>query len=339
MLIDMIEERRAAVSSGITLAEAIDRFQVFNRSEGKSPRTIDNYDHRLSRLCGAFGEDFPMKDLDEFALRKHMAGYTTNSRTGAPLRPWTINGHARALRAFFRWAYHNGLTHEHLLARYRPPKVPQEIVDTLSDEEITALLGAAGRRKRDLAIVTMMLDTGVRAAELCGVTVGDVDLNDNTVKVMGKGRKERLVPFGRKARKALVDYARVERPDAGREEAVFLSSTGHRLRPDSLRLLMRRLRSRSGIKRLHPHLLRHTFATRFLLNGGDALMLKYVLGHSTLAMTDRYVHFANARGVAASREFSPVDHHAESLASPATTTRRQPPQRERRWFNSRLAMR
>ncbi|MCH7642920.1 MAG: tyrosine-type recombinase/integrase [Chloroflexi bacterium] len=131
---------------------------------------------------------------------------------------------------------------------------------------------------------------------------------------MGKGRKERLVPFGRKTRKAIVAYATDERPDAHRDEAVFVSSFGNRLNPDSLRQLMRRLRVSSGISRLHPHLLRHTFATRFLLNGGDALMLKHILGHTTLAMTDRYVHFANAQGVTASRAFSPIDRHADAAA-------------------------
>jgi len=165
----------------------------------------------------------------------------------------------------------------------------------------------------------LLLDTGVRAAELCGITVGDIDLVDNTVMVMGKGRKERIVPFGRKTRRAIIAYAKADRPNADHDEAAFLSTLGNKLNPDSLRSLMRRLKRRSRIQRLHPHLMRHTFASKFLLNGGDALMLKHLLGHTTLAMTDRYVHFANAQGVKASREFSPVDRHADGVAIGAKT--------------------
>ena len=107
MLKDMIETRLGARDGTITLQEAIDRYQIFNRSERKSPRTIENYAHRLNKLNVAFGPGFLMSEFDELALREHMAAYTTNSRNGAPLKPWTVNGHARALRAFFRWAYFN----------------------------------------------------------------------------------------------------------------------------------------------------------------------------------------------------------------------------------------
>lgn len=324
MLKDMIEARDTHVrfNPEITLLEAYDRYQTFNRSEGKSPRTIDWYEHRLGKLAASFGWDGPMGEFEEHALREHIVAYKTNAQTGTPLKASTVNNHVRALRAFFRWAYLQGFTETHLLARYRPPKIPQELIEPLSEDEIERLLQAAKRRGRDLAIVMLLLDTGLRAAELCGLSVRDVDLARSTAKVMGKGGKERIVPFGRKTRKALVEYALDERPDAGADEAVFLRRDAGRLRPDTLRLLMQRLRGRARLPRLHPHLLRHTFATRFLLNGGNALMLKHILGHTTLAMTDRYVHFVALEGITAGRAFSPMDllgrKNAKEAGSPAS---------------------
>ncbi|MBT3943668.1 MAG: tyrosine-type recombinase/integrase [Chloroflexi bacterium] len=315
MLKNMIEAKRSHVPEPGSLRQAIDRYQTFNRSERKSPNTILFYKERLGKLIKTFGPEFQMADFDEPILREHLVGYSTKKHDGTPLRPGTLNAHARALRAFFRWCYLNDITASHLLALLRPPRPPIEIVDVLEDDEMTKLMAAARRRKRDHAIITLMLDTGVRAAELCGITIGNVDMGDNTIKVMGKGSKERMIPFGRTTRRALLAYATEERPDAGYEEAVFLSSYGARLRPDTLRQIMVRLRNLSGIERLHAHLMRHTFATKFLLNGGDALMLKHILGHSTLAMTDRYVHFASAQGVKASREFSPVDRHVDGRSA------------------------
>ena len=293
------------------LSVAVMLFRIYNQSEGKSARTLQWYEHRLSLFIRGFGPDVPIGRFEEALLRAHIAGYQTNAYTGEPLHVSSINNHARALRAFFHWAYREGYTQEHLLGRYRPPKIPQELIEPLTDDEIKTLLSAARRRPRDYAMCALFLDTGLRAFELCGLTVDGVNLEMGWVKVMGKGAKERMVPFGDRARKILIDYVRDERPHARANDRVFLKANGRPISPDTVRQIMERLARRSGIRRLHAHLLRHTFATDFLLNGGAALLLKQLLGHTTLTMVDRYVHVSNMKAIEVSRDFSPLDRLGE----------------------------
>jgi len=126
---------------------------------------------------------------------------------------------------------------------------------------------------------------------------------------MGKGAKERIVPIGNTAQKALLHYMvhfRGEPAHPGVEE-FFLTLDGYGISPYTIKTTLQRLGKAANVTRLHPHLCRHTYATNFLLNGGNVLLLKQNLGHTTLAMVDRYVHLASARAAVASRDFSPLD--------------------------------
>ena len=129
---------------------------------------------------------------------------------------------------------------------------------------------------RNTAIFTLILDTGLRLSEVVTLKYDDVHLDSRYVKVIGKGDKERVVAFGASCQKALVNYAsryRIETP--GQESDVFfLCIDGHSMTPDALRSLTRRHSKSSGVPRLHPHLMRHTYATRFLLNGGNVFLLQ-----------------------------------------------------------------
>jgi integrase/recombinase XerC/integrase/recombinase XerD len=289
------------------LGTVVELFRIFNQAEGKSKRTVSWYDERLLWLLREFGEDHPIAEFTEEKLRLHIAGYLKNAKNGEPLKPSTMNNHGRALRAFFHWAYREGYTRERLLGRFRPHRIPFQLIEPLSDREIEAVLAAARFKRRDNAIVSLLLDTGLRAFELCGLRASDVNLDEDWVKVLGKGAKERIVPFGKRARKTLLTYVLNERPDGVSSEFLFLGHDGKCMTPDGVRQIMDRLKRRSGVTRLHAHLLRHTFATRFLLAGGSALLLKQLLGHTTLAMVDRYVHLSNMRAVEVSRAFSPLD--------------------------------
>ena len=134
-------------------------------------------------------------------------------------------------------------------------------------------------------------------------------LDSRYVKVLGKGDKERIVSFGTNCRRALSNYAhnyRFENQDE-RAETFFLCIDGHPMGPDALRSLIKRLSTSAGVARLHPHLMRHTYATRFLLNGGDSLLLQQNLGHTSLEMVRRYVHIANRMMAQISQDFSPLD--------------------------------
>jgi integrase/recombinase XerC/integrase/recombinase XerD len=170
------------------------------------------------------------------------------------------------------------------------------MIEILSDDEIGRIVQSINPDSflgaRLYAIVLVLLDTGIRASELCTLTMDNTFLTEGFLKVRGKGNKERMVPFGALTKKALLKYLHSYRPEAQSDDQreLFLSIEGTPLSYNGLALLIRRLGSNSDVPRLHPHLFRHTFAVRYLMNGGDIMTLRLILGHTTLEVTQMYMH-------------------------------------------------
>jgi integrase/recombinase XerC/integrase/recombinase XerD len=162
---------------------------------------------------------------------------------------------------------------------------------------------------RSYAIVYLMLDSGLRVSEVASLRMENVDLNQGQLLVTGKGNKQRAVPIGSNAQKYLQRYIYHFRPEPllTEQDNVFLTSEGKPLSDNSLKLFFTRLKVKTGIKRLHAHLLRHTFATYYLRNGGDLLSLQKILGHTSLEMVKVYSHLAKADVRAKHRRYSPMD--------------------------------
>ena len=155
----------------------------------------------------------------------------------------------------------------------------------------------------------ILLDSGLRIGELINLKMEDIHTDEGYLKVMGKGRKERIVPIGNNAQKVLQRYLFRFRPKPINPviNNVFLSQSSKPLTENSMKLMFTRLAKRSGVYRLHAHLCRHTFATRFLINGGDVFSLQQILGHSTLTMVSHYVNLASSHVVIQHQRFSPLD--------------------------------
>ena len=153
----------------------------------------------------------------------------------------------------------------------------------------------------------LFLDTGLRSSELLGLQLGDVHLEEQWLKVMGKGQKERIVPFGAKATRLLQRYVTIFRPSTMIGNQFFPCVDGSPLGENAVRIMFSRLGERAGVPRLHIHLLRHTFATRYLLNGGDAFSLQQLLGHTTLEMTRKYTDMVALEKAVKRRKPSPMD--------------------------------
>lgn len=231
------------------------------------------------------------------------------------------------LKGFATWLWEEDYTPENVLHRLQLPKVPKRVIEVLSEAEVARLLAsvdpniAAGAR--DLAILTLFLDTGLRLGELVGLRLADVHLADQWLKVMGKGSKERLVPFGSRTAKILGRYLSMFRAPLSDVQSAFLGQDGTPLTENTIKMLFCRLRVRSGIVRLHPHLLRHTFATSYLVAGGDVFTLQAILGHTTLEMTRRYVTLASAHVTIQHRRFSPIDRLPDGGPHIGNTRRRE----------------
>jgi integrase/recombinase XerC/integrase/recombinase XerD len=225
----------------------------------------------------------------------------------------TVHGHVRSLRAFFGWLVREGLVEANIAKDLKPPKITKKVVSTLSDEEIVTILNTLNLHNhsqgRNQTILILLLDTGLRIGELINLKIEDIHMNEGFLKVIGKGRKERIVPIGTSAQKVLQRYIFRYRPKPAYPliNNVFLSVNGKPVTENSIKLMFARIARISGVNRLHAHLCRHTFATRFLMNGGDVFSLQQILGHSTLEMVRRYVTLASSHITIQHQRYSPMD--------------------------------
>ena len=307
------------------LAELIDYYEICNRSEGKSPKTISWYSANLrhfhnylqSRHIPNVIDNINTKLLREYVLHLFKQNsyqdhpYTPTKDT--PLSTATIHGYVRTLRAFFSWLTKEELIQQNPVIGLKPPKLDQKVITILSDEEIRTIINTFNPKQspdaRNQTIFMMLLGTGLRIGEIVKLKIDDLHLDEGIIKVLGKGKKERFVPMGSNSQKVLQRYLFRYRPrhNDPSNNYVFLSTGGKPLTENSLKLMFSRLARRSGVKRLHAHLCRHTFATKFLTNGGDVFTLQQILGHSTLEMVRHYVNMASNQVALQHRRFSPFD--------------------------------
>ena len=291
------------------LVDAFNHFQIRNRTENRSPSTVDWYAQVFKILFTSqwgIPPQTEMGELTDLRLQSYIASLGDKMWRGKLPKASTLANRVRALRAFFRWAYKVGYTETLLLETTRPPKIPFELIEPLTDQEIWRLFDASPKL-RDKAVLALLLDSGLRAAELVGIYIDDLNLEKGVVKVMGKGAKERYVPFGEATERRVRKYIDEERPKEVLSDRLFLTNRRKPMKTHNLKLIMRRLKDKAEIPRIHAHLLRHTFATRFLLGGGNMLLLKACLGHTSMTMVDRYVHLASQEAIDLGRMYSPLD--------------------------------
>lgn len=231
-----------------------------------------------------------------------------------PVRPRTVHTYHGHLRTLFRWLIQEGIIETSPMEAIAAPIARADQVQPFDERQVGALLSASQKTlhgKRDYSIVCFLLDTGMRASELCDLKMSDVDMSARKCIVLGKGNKHRAVYFGRQTAKALWNYLREEEREPS--SPVFLSDrgsgTGEPLTRSGLLQLIERLGKASHIEavRCSPHTFRHTFAVTFLRNGGNVFSLQQILGHTSLQMTNRYVAVSQGDLEKQHRQFSPVD--------------------------------
>jgi len=285
-------------SPRLSLGRAVDLFIAAKAAEGASPKTITWYRMVLGRAARNLGAERPLDALTAPELR----GWLLSLRK--TLAPISVAGYVRGLKVLGNWCAFEELAEAKALRSLRRPKVPHKLVEPLSDEALRRLLD--GAPVRDRAILLLFLDTGLRLSELAELRLADLRA-DGSLKVMGKGSRERIVPVGTAARQALVRYLRERGADPG--EPIFRARRGGPLGGRGIQQLFRRLKLRAGLSgRCSPHTMRHTFARAYLVNGGDAFSLQRILGHATLDMVKRYVALADTDVSQRHRTASPADH-------------------------------
>jgi site-specific recombinase XerD len=229
------------------------------------------------------------------------------------------------MTAFFRWLCQEKRITASPMERVPAPKVPLEQIKPLTPDELNRLLRqpdvSTFTGLRDATFIALLADSGLRLSEATNITLAEVDLRQRAIGIVGKGGRPRVVFFGETAGKYLREY--LKRREAEPDELVFISSLGEALCRYTMTTRLRRYGQEAGIsgKRVSPHTLRHTFAISWLLGGGDALSLQRLLGHSTQAMTSRYVNFTATDLAKLHRTVSPLDRVSPPIKSSALSTR------------------
>jgi integrase/recombinase XerC len=270
-------------------------------SRNYSLHTIRSYGRDLDEFLTHLGADtseITPRDIDHITIRDFLGSLHErgNSRSSVARK-------LAAIRSFFRFLHREGLIAQNPARLVRTPKQAKRNPTVLSEAEVETILGlpdpATDLGTRDRAILELLYAAGLRVGELVSINLGDCSLRERLVKVSGKGRKERVVPFGHQARQAIEAYlpARsriLKRARTVREPgALFLNARGGRLSARSVqRSLGRYVQKSALLLKVHPHLFRHSFATHLLNRGADLRTIQELLGHESLSTTQKYTHVA-----------------------------------------------
>ena len=260
----------------------------------RSPRTVDAYRRDLDAFAATL--EGRVGDTTTEEIERWLASLRADGRA-----PATIARRLAAVRAYLRHLALVGIRADNPAAGIAGPRRPRTVPRTLSPAEAEKLVEAAAgttpRTMRDRALVELLYGAGLRVSEAVGLVKASVDLEDRIVRVVGKGNKERLVPLGRPAAEALRRYMALGRPHLDRRHRpeLFLNARGGALTRAGAFLVLRRLADRAGLEpgRVHPHLLRHSFATHLLEGGADLRSVQEMLGHADVATTERYTHVSD----------------------------------------------
>ena len=285
----------AAFMTAHTLDPEATRFLAVS-SARLAPRTIEAYRRDLTTFGIWFGE--PLARV----TREDIESYLAELRAQG-LASTTIARRAAALRSFLRHQVLIGARLDNPAAEVRLPKRTRRLPRTLSPGEaerlVEAARGTTPRALRDRALVELLYGAGLRVSEAVGLERGGVDLEGRLVRATGKGDRERIVPLGRQAVDALRRYLSRGRPflDRRHRPELFLNAQGGPLTRAGAFLILRRLAEKAGLDpgRVHPHLLRHSFATHLLEGGADLRSVQEMLGHADLASTELYTHVSDRR--------------------------------------------
>jgi integrase/recombinase XerC len=264
-----------------------------DRERNASPHTVRAYGEDLEQFArhvrAELGREGEPKEVDHLLIRAFLARlHRQGLKTSSAARKLAT------LRTFFRYLCREGVLERNPARALLSPRQEKRVPTHLDETDVARLLempGDGDTAVRGRALLEMLYATGIRCSELVGLDVSEVDLETRMIRVLGKGRKERIVPFGQRARAALEAYLPVRSRARPREDALFVNARGGRLTDRSVRsLVTKRVRQVALARRISPHTLRHSFATHLLERGADLRSIQELLGHARLSTTQRYTH-------------------------------------------------
>jgi site-specific recombinase XerD len=301
----------------IKFSQALQGYTLYAHARRLSEHTLADYSGTFRKLAAYLKTDLLIADITPTQVREFLAVQTVSDKT-------LLNYHT-GLSSLWHWATTENIVTANIIRQIKPPKPEEIAIVPYSEADIHAMLRSLDRSRnysrpgkresshailnanRNRAIILILLDTGIRASELSELRINKVDVQNRHIVVMGKGDKERQIPFGPRTGQAIWRYLST-RQESLLSDYLIVTRTGAQLRRDELAHLISDIGDRAGVQGSHVHRFRHTFAINYLRNGGDVFTLQKILGHSTMEMVCHYLDIAKADVQAAHRMASPVEH-------------------------------
>ena len=276
---------------------AIKDFEHFLKIErGLSENTILNYRFDVSKLVNYLDENkinVSAKDIDKYLIQEFLfqISKTKNSRTQSRI----ISG----LRSFFDYLVFENYRLDNPMEQIETPKIGRKLPDTLSVKEIDRIIAAIDLNNylgyRNLTIIEMLYSCGLRVSELINLKLSDLFIEEDFIKVSGKGNKQRFVPIGLNTKKLIQSYLKIYRPlfkiSTIDSDTIFLNRNGKKLTRAMIFTIVKKIKIKAGIKKnVSPHTFRHSFATHLLENGADLRSIQMMMGHESITTTEIYMH-------------------------------------------------
>ena len=290
----------ARISNNKVVTKEVEDFLTYLEKERRfSLHTVESYKEDVSFFVGFLSDNKKsVNEVDVVLIRGYLLELTNSG-----LSKSTIKRNIAALKHFYKFLFLRNYISNEPFELITSPKQEEKLPDFLSDDEIVQLLEANRRRtdelsSRDQAILELMFASGLRASEVVNLTLQNLYLRERIIRVFGKGKKERIVPFTNSCRECLEEYLNVTRRklldknvNRSKENHVFLNSRGEKLTNRGLEYIMEEIEKKTGCyMKLHPHKLRHSFATSLLSKGADLRTIQEFMGHESIGTTQVYTH-------------------------------------------------
>jgi len=299
----------------LTLNQAIAGYLLNLEARHLSPHTISDYTNTLRKFVAHFGNP-QIAGITAAHITEFLAAQEVSNKT--------LSNYHSTLSAFWTWLQRQGLASENIVRMLDRPKPEKRHIVPLEEHEIKALLRVLSKSKayarpgkrtcahslpnseRNLALILFFLDNGARVSEVSNIRVGQLDEKNQRVYVIGKGAKERFLPYSARTGQVIWRYL-TQRPDLHPDDYLFVTQQGRQMSSRLIHQTLEDLGARAGVEKVHPHRLRHTFAVSYLRAGGDIFTLQMILGHENLDMVRHYSKLAQMDIKRVHRRASPVE--------------------------------
>lgn len=290
----------------MTISEAFTIFIREKYADGNSQETLTYYNNSIPKFiewCYDYHDIEDVEDLNNSTFEEYKIFLLEHKKN---TKKTSLQSYSRAIKTFLNWLSNKGVLNGEI-GKLTLIKAEIPNIVPLSDAEVRILLNCFDNSYlgiRNHLIVLLMVDSGLRRGEVVSLKTKNINLTNRTMLIIGKGNKERIVPFGEETKRYIRMYSNMR---DGYNDYFFQKNDGEPITNNTIKMFFQDLKNDSTIHRLYPHLLRHTFATNYILYGGDVEELRILLGHTSITMTQKYVHLAAQQRILNQRYHSHID--------------------------------